>query len=135
MQIGATVVWCVTTCFGVCLLGAWLCHGGLRQPATRITFFPATLTFAHPVLAVTGLWLWVCFLITRRTADAWWGFAALSGSAMLGFVLLTRWLGRSGRHARGAEQRFPAKLAAAHGTVGLATFALVLIAATRATRG
>jgi hypothetical protein len=54
---------------------------------------------------------------------------------MLGFVLLTRWLvGRGGRHARGAEQHFPARVVAMHGTVGLTTFMLVLIAATQATR-
>jgi hypothetical protein len=54
---------------------------------------------------------------------------------MLGFVMLTRWLvGRGGRHARGAEQSFPARIVATHGAVGLTTFALVLIAATLATR-
>jgi hypothetical protein len=49
--------------------------------------------------------------------------------------MLTRWLtGPGGRHARGAEQQFPARIVATHGAVGLATFALVLIAATLATR-
>jgi hypothetical protein len=60
----------------------------------------------------------------------------LATSAMLGFVMLTRWLvGRGGRHARGAEQAFPARIVATHGAVGLTTFALVLIAATLATHG
>ena len=54
---------------------------------------------------------------------------------MLGFVMLTRWLvGRGGRHARGAEQHFPARVVAMHGAVGLTTFALVLITATVATQ-
>jgi len=132
MEIVATVIWCVAVCSGLYLLGVWLSHGGLREPTARITAFPAGLIFAHPALASAGLWLWIAFVITHRTAYAWWGFAALSGSAMLGFVLLTRWLGRSGRHARGADQHFPAKAAAVHGTAGLATFALVLIAATHA---
>jgi hypothetical protein len=49
--------------------------------------------------------------------------------------LPARWLvGRGGRHARGAEQHFPAKVVAMHGAVGLTTFTLVLIAATQATR-
>jgi hypothetical protein len=64
------------------------------------------------------------------------GFGVLASSAVLGFVMLTRWLvGRGGRHARGAEQAFPARVVATHGAVGLTTFALVLIAATLATRG
>jgi hypothetical protein len=134
MNIVALVVWCGTACFGLYLLGVWLSHGGLRQQATRITVFPAALIFAHPVLATTGLSFWIAYLLTHRLVFAWSGFGVLSASAMLGFVMLTRWLvGRGGRHARGAEQHVPAKVVAVHGTVGLTTFTLVLIAATQAT--
>jgi hypothetical protein len=135
MQILALVIWSGTACFGLYLLGGWLSHGGLRQQATRITVFPAALIFAHPVLATTGLSLWIAFLLTRRLVYAWYGFGVLSASALLGFVMLTRWLvGRGGRHARGAEQHFPARVVAMHGTVGLTTFTLVMIAVTQATR-
>ena len=134
MTIVALVVWCGTACFGLYLLGVWLSHGGLKQQATRITVFPAALIFAHPVLATAGLSFWIAYLLSHTVAFAWAGFGILSGSAMLGFVMLTRWLtGRGGRHARGAEQHFPAKVVAAHGTIGLTTFTLVLIAATQAT--
>jgi hypothetical protein len=134
MEIVATVIWCGTALFGLYLLGLWLSHGGLRQQATRVTVFPAGLIFAHPVLATAGLSLWILFLRSHRAVYAWSGFSALALSAMLGFVMLTRWLvGRGGRHARGAEQHFPAKMVAVHGTVGVTTFALMLIAATEAT--
>ena len=134
MQIVALVVWCGTACFGLYLLGVWLSHGGLRQQATRITVFPAALIFAHPILATTGLSFWIAYVITHRLVYAWTGFGVLSTSAMLGFVMLTRWLvGRGGRHARGAEQHFPGKVVAIHGAVGLTTFALVLISATLGT--
>jgi len=135
MQILALVIWSGTACFGLYLLGAWLSHGGLRQPATRITVFPAALIFAHPVLATTGLSLWIAFLLTHRLVYGWYGFGVLSASALLGFVMLTRLLvGRGGRHARGAEQQFPARVVAMHGAVGLTTFTLVMIAVTQATR-
>jgi hypothetical protein len=135
VQIVALVVWCGTAAFGLYLLGVWLSHGGLRQQATRITVFPAVLIFAHPVLATTGLSLWIAYILTSHLIFAWTSFGVLSASAMLGFVMLTRWLvGRGGRHARGAEQSFPAKVVAMHGAVGLTTFALVLITATLATR-
>lgn len=135
MQIAALVIWTGTACFGLYLLGTWLSHGGLRQQATRITVFPVALIFAHPLLAITGLSLWIVFLVTRRVLYAWCGFGVLSVSAMLGFVMLTRWLvGRGGKHARGAEQHFPARVVVMHGTVGLTTFTLVLIAATQANR-
>jgi hypothetical protein len=134
VQIVALVVWCGTAAFGLYLLGVWLSHGGLRQQATRITVFPAALIFAHPILATTGLSFWIAYVLTHRLAYAWAGFGVLSGSAMLGFVMLTRWLtGRGGRHARGAEQHFPGRVVAMHGAVGLTTFALVLISATLGT--
>jgi hypothetical protein len=135
LQIVALVIWAGTACFGLYPLGVWLSHGGLLQQATRITVFPAALIFAHPVLATTGMSLWIAFLFTHRLVYAWCGFGVLSASAMLGFVMLTRWLvGRGGKHARGAEQHFPARVVAMHGTVGLTTFTLVLIDATQATR-
>jgi hypothetical protein len=135
LELIAAVIWASTACFGLYLLFVWLSYGGLRQQATRITVFPAALIFAHPTLATTGLTLWVVFLLTKHVTYAWSGFGVLSASAMLGFVMLTRWLvGRGGKHARGAEQHFPARVVAVHGAVGLATFALVLIAATLATQ-
>ena len=135
MAIVALCVWAAAACFGLYLLVVWLSHGGLRQQATRITVFPAGLVFAHPLLASAGLTFWIAFMLTGRVIWAWGAFGVLSLSAVLGFVMFTRWLtGRGGRHARGAEQHFPGRVVAMHGTVGLATFALVLIASTVATR-
>jgi len=134
LDLAATTVWAGTACFGLYLLGVWLSNGGLRQQATRITVFPAALIFAHPGLASAGLTCWLVFLVTRHVEWAWTGFGVLGGSAMLGFVMLTRWLvGRGGRHARGAEQHLPARVVVVHGAVGLTTFGLVLVASTLAT--
>jgi hypothetical protein len=133
LKLVALAVWAGTTCFGLYLMCNWLSHGGLRQQATRITVFPAALIFAHPLLATAGLSFWIGYVLTDRPLLAWAGFGVLSVSVMLGFVMLTRWLtGRGGRHARGAEQSFPARVAALHGAVGLTTFALVLITASMA---
>ncbi|HXW46521.1 MAG TPA: hypothetical protein VEL03_17155 [Streptosporangiaceae bacterium] len=135
LELVATIIWAGTACFGLYLLVVWLSHGGLRQQATRITVFPAALIFAHPLLATVGLTFWLAFLVSQHVPYAWTGFGVLSTSALLGFVMLTRWLvGRGGRHARGAEQHFPARIVVTHGAVGLTTFALVLIAATLATQ-
>jgi hypothetical protein len=134
VQFLALAIWAGTACFGLYLLAVWLSNGGLRQQAARSTVFPALLIFAHPVLATTGLSFWLAFIFTRTVGFAWAGLGVLGCSAMLGFVMLTRWLtGRGGRHARGAEQQFPARIVAVHGAVGLTTFALVLITATLAT--
>lgn len=133
MRIVALAMWSATACFGLYLLAMWLSHGGLKQQATRITVFPAALIFAHPLLAATGLAFWISFVGTGRPEFAWAGFGVLSLSAMLGFVMLTRWLvGRGGRHAKGAEQHFPVRAVAVHGLVGLSTYVVVLVTAIRA---
>ena len=135
MEWVALAIWGGTAGVGLYLLGVWLRHGGLRQQATRITVFPAVLIFAHPILATAGLSFWIAFIRTHDLRYAWGGFGVLTASALLGFVMLTRWLvGRGGKHARGAEQSFPARVVAVHGVVGLATFALVLAASTLAAR-
>ncbi len=125
LELVATLIWAGTACFGIHLLFIWLSRGKV---------LPALLVFAHPVLASTGLTFWITFLFTMHVTYAWIGFGMLSASAMLGFMMLTRWLvGRGGRHAKGSERQFPARIAATHGVVGLTTFALVLIASTLAT--
>lgn len=130
MEIAASAMWIVTAIVGSYLLIVWLRGGGLRQQDTKITRFPVALVVGHPALAVLALATWGAFLWTARSVYAWTAFSVLVAAALLGFVLLTRWLtGRGGRHARGAEQAFPGLAVLAHGTVAIVTFVLVLLTA------
>ncbi|WP_067186551.1 hypothetical protein [Microtetraspora niveoalba] len=133
MELAALAVWIVTALIGLYLLVLWLAGSGLRQQATKVTAFPTALILSHPALAVAGLGLWLAFLLTRERAYAWGAFAVLTTVALLGFTLFTRWLGR-GRHARGAERRFPVIAVALHGVAGVSTFVLVLLTASMAGR-
>lgn len=128
MGIVAIVTWLITAMVGIYLLYVWLSGGGLRQQATKVTRFPTLLIFAHPLLAVSALACWVVYVLTLDPLFAWLSFGVLSASALLGFTMFTRWLG-GGRHARGAEQRFPMIAVLLHGAVGVATFVLVLLTA------
>ncbi|GAA2359457.1 hypothetical protein [Nonomuraea africana] len=128
MGLVTVAAWVINALIGVYLLYLWLSGGGLRQQATKVTRFPTTLIFSHPALAVTALACWVGHLLTGLRLLAWLAFGVLSAAALLGFTMFTRWLG-GGRHARGAEQRFPMLAVVAHGVVGLTTFVLVLVAA------
>jgi hypothetical protein len=102
----------------------------LKEQATKVTRFPAVVVVGHPLLAVAGLGTWIMYLTTTRVVYAWSAFGTLVAVALLGFVMLTRWLvGRGGRHARGAEQAFPAVAVMVHGVVAVATFILVLLTA------
>lgn len=129
LEFIATILWAGNICFGVYPLLTWQLRGG-RTRSARIAVLPSALFFAHPVLSAGGLALWAVFLHNRRMAYAWSSFGVLCASAMLGFVMLTRWLeGWGGRHAHAAGERFPAKVVALHVVVGLTTFTLVLITA------
>lgn len=128
MGLVAAVTWLFTALVGIYLLYLWLSGGGLRQQATKVTRFPVTLIFSHPVLGVSALACWVAFLLTGNRALAWTAFGVLAAAALLGFVMFTRWLG-AGRHARGAERRFPLFAVLLHGLAGMATFVLVILTA------
>lgn len=132
MGLVAIVTWLITAMLGVYLLYLWLSGGGLRQQATKVTRFPAVLVFAHPALAVSALGCWIAYVLTSERAFAWLSFGVLAASALLGFTMFTRWLG-GGRHARGAEQRFPFLAVLLHGVMGVVTFVLVLLTAAIAT--
>ncbi|MEV0202906.1 hypothetical protein [Nonomuraea sp. NPDC050691] len=128
MGLATAVTWICTAIAGVYLLYLWLSGGGLRQQAAKVTRFPVTLVFSHPVLAAAALGCWFGYLVTGAEALAWTAFGVLAASALLGFALFTRWLG-GGRHARGAERRFPVLAVALHGLGGVITFALALVTA------
>ncbi len=135
MRITALVLWVTTTCVGLYLLSIWLSRGGVRERATKLTRFPVILILLHPVFAATGFFFWITYVLTAQVRFAWMAFGLLCGSALLGFALATRWLtARGGRHVRGAEQHFPRNALVLHGVVGVATFVLVLITATIASR-
>lgn len=133
MRTGVLVIWIATAAIGLYLLTIWLQHGGLRQQSPRITRYPAALIFSHPAAALSGLSLWVAYLLSGVPAFAWTAFSLLSVSALLGFVMFTRWVASRGKHARGAEQSFPVTAVALHGTIGVVTFVLVLMVASVAT--
>lgn len=130
MGVAALVMWVLTAAAGFYLLAVRTADGGLRRPPIKVTRFPTALVLGHPMLALLALATWVEFLVTSRTVYAWIAFAVLVVVALLGFVLLTRWLiGRGGKHARDSESGVPYAAMLAHGAVALLTFVLVLLAA------
>lgn len=129
LEIAALVMWVLTAGAGLRLLVRWLSGRGLRKD-TKVTRYPAAVVFGHPALALAALATWIAFLLTDRSVYAWSAFAALVLVALLGFTMFTRWLtADGGKHARDAEQGFPAVSVVAHGAVATLTFVLVLLTA------
>ncbi|QXJ20541.1 hypothetical protein AGRA3207_001270 [Actinomadura graeca] len=127
MEFAALAAWVLAAAAGGYLLVVWTARGGR---ATKVTRFPVLVVVVHPLTAVLGLAVWIAYLSTGWAGYAWGAFAALLVVAFQGFMLFTRWLvGRGGRHARGAEQAFPATAVAVHGLVAVATVVLVFLTA------
>jgi hypothetical protein len=130
VEFAALIAWILTAIAGIYLLMSSLANGGLRRQPTKVTRFPATLALSHLLLGAAGLVVWVFFLITMQLRYAWAAFGSLVVVALLGFVMLTRWLvGRGGRHARGADEEVPIVAVIVHGGVAIMTFVLVLFTA------
>ncbi|MFA1538825.1 hypothetical protein [Actinomadura monticuli] len=132
MGFAALGAWILAAGAGCYLLVIWMLRGGR---STKVTRFPVLFVVGHPLAAVGGLAVWIAYLATGTAGYAWLAFAVLLVVALQGFMLFTRWLvGGGGRHARGAEQAFPAIAVAVHGAVAVATVVLVFLTAIGVTR-
>ncbi len=148
MGIAALVAWVVTALGGFVMLGQWVSRGGLRQQRSGTTRFPAGLVFSHFGLAVVGLVAWIAYLLTDQDRLAWVAFVLLLPVALLGFIMLARWIpvyrghamavgapqGRSSTssgsaEAEPAERHLPVPVVAAHGLFAVVTVVLVLLTA------
>lgn len=129
----ALVGWVLAAISGLRLLWGWLAHSGFGRSPIKITRYPTGLLVGHPLLAVTGLVLWLWFVDTAQVAFAWSAFAVLVVVLLMGFTMFTRWLvGHGGRHERGTGQPFPKAALAFHGAAAIATFVVVFLGATMA---
>jgi manganese efflux pump family protein len=134
MKVVALVAWIVTAVAGATLFSIWLSRGGLRRQGAAASRFPPALIFGHPILAVTGLVIWILYLASDTDALRWVAFAILLVVATLGFTMARLW--RQERAAREAaagadrtvlppEQHFPVALIGVHGLLALTTLVLL----------
>ena len=160
MAVAALVTWLVTALGGFWMLGIWLSRGGMSQQRTGTTRFPAPVILGHFLLAAAGLVLWIAFVVLHTKALAWTAFVVLLPVAVLGFVMLLRWLpgwqasravavgaARHGGHggydgpagaaggpadaAAAAERHLPVPVILGHGLFAVITLVLVLLTAVR----
>ncbi|MFI2608236.1 hypothetical protein [Kitasatospora sp. NPDC018619] len=144
MDIAALITWLVTALGGFYMLGVWIQRGGVRQQRTGTSRLPAPVLFAHFALAAVGLVVWIVYLAADKTALAWTAFGLLVPVALLGFVMLLRWIpvhrartapaaARTAPAAAGAdapaERHFPVAVVLGHGLFAVVTVVLVLLTA------
>lgn len=104
-------------------------------PHVRVVARPGEhplLEFSHPALAIAGLAFWTVFTFVHYRPAAWIACAVLVTTIGMGLG----WLARSSRArlARAPGRRFPAGLAALHGTSATLTIVLAVLTAALASR-
>ncbi|WP_433713970.1 hypothetical protein ACQP2U_07280 [Nocardia sp. CA-084685] len=135
MGIAALILWLLTAVGGFVLLGTWIAKGGARQPSA--SHLPVPVLFGHFALAVVGLVVWIVYLAIDNDALAWIAFALLIPVALLGFVMLLRWLPvyrartetAATTNPEPAEKHFPVAVVGGHGVLAVTTVVLVLLTA------
>jgi cadmium resistance protein CadD (predicted permease) len=135
MDIAALIAWLVTALGGLYMLGIWLSHGGARD---RSSHLPVPVVLGHFALAAIGLVVWIIHVITDNETLAWTAFGLLMPIALLGFVMLARWIpvhrDRTAAPAVAdrsapAERHFPVAVVTGHGLAAVVTLVLVLLTA------
>ncbi|MGN9781530.1 hypothetical protein ACTMTF_08885 [Nonomuraea sp. ZG12] len=132
MAIAALVTWVLAALGGFYMLGVWISKGGLRREGRAPTRFPAPVLFGHFLLAATGLIVWIVYLAVGAPALAWAALVILLPVALLGFVMLARWIPvhrARATTAAPAEQSIPVAVVVGHGLLAVVTLVLVLLTA------
>ncbi|MEU7830118.1 hypothetical protein [Nonomuraea sp. NPDC049129] len=135
MNIAALITWLITALGGFYMLGTWLSRGGARGGS----HLPVPVIFGHFALAAIGLIVWIVYLIADLDVLAWIALVLLVPVALLGFVMLSRWIPvyrarattapAAGEQTAPAERHFPVAVVGAHGLFAVVTVVLVLLSA------
>jgi hypothetical protein len=156
MGIAALIVWFVTALGGLYMLAVWLIENDATRQGNSASRLPLPVILAHVTLAVTGLLVWVGYLVTDREVLAWTAVAILAGIALLGLTMFARWIpvyrmaadeasvpvaamvaaagaggapGWAPRREQPAEGSFPLVVVLAHGAFAVSTVVLVVLTA------
>lgn len=144
MSVVALVTWILTASAGLFLLAIWLIeydHDYHHSAATRL---PIPVISAHVLLALTGLAVWIGYLVLDSHRLAWTAAAIVVTGATLGLVMAARWIkvyrtfGRQPQDGQASlqtmppvppERNFPLSVVVAHGAFAFATVTLVVLTA------
>jgi hypothetical protein len=155
MRYLALIAWFVTALGGLYMLAVWLIENDATDQRSSSSRLPLPVIVAHMTLAVSGLVVWVAYLLLDRQALAWTAVCILGGIALLGFTMFARWIpvyrtagvvaepvpvssgGVAAEPAqplqvarnRPPEGNFPLFIVVAHGAFAVSTVVLVLLSA------
>jgi hypothetical protein len=140
MAYVALITWFATILAGLYMLAVWLIERDVTDSGAADSRLPAPVIFTHLGLAVTGLGVWVTYLILDRPVLAWIAVSILALIAMLGVAMFARWIPVYREpEVPGAAQvltttgppegNFPLVVVCGHGLLAGSTAILVLLTA------
>jgi hypothetical protein len=155
MRFVALIVWFVTALWGLYMLAVWLIENDATRQGTAASRLPLPVILGHVTCAVSGLGVWVAYLLLDRPVLAWTAVGILAAIAVLGLTMFTRWIpvyrmtgdevavpvgagvgGAPGGASAAtpfrelpAEGSFPLVVVLAHGTFAVSTLVLVVLTA------
>jgi hypothetical protein len=139
MGVASLIAWILTALGGAYMLAKWVGGGGHRKPTN--SKLPSAVVFGHFTMAAIGLVLWIIYVFTDNHLIGWIGLALLVPVAVLGFVMLARWIPTYRAQTVGGgqqpaavgtqdvpERSFPMAVVAGHGALAVVTIVLALLA-------
>lgn len=143
MGFAAFVTWCGTVLLGLYMLTVWLIENDATGRGANASQLPSPVVFTHLVLALSGLAVWVLYLLADRQQLAWAAVGILSVIVLLGVLMFSRWIPVHRApdepyahepftgHAAAIppEGNFPVVVVACHGLLATTTYILVLLTA------
>jgi len=122
------------------LLVIWIIEYDREFQAAAATRLPVPVISAHALLGLSGLMLWVAYLLIDKERLAWATVCVLGAVAILGLVMAVRWVGVYRTVAAPGpsltrsvivppERNFPLPVVVLHGVLAVTTVVLVLFTA------
>ncbi len=140
MPLVALFTWILTVLLGLFLLAIWLIEYDSDYQRAAATRLPIPVIAGHVLLAVSGLGLWIGYLITDHEVFAKGALAVLAVVVTLGLTMAARWLvvrrqrpmaalgaGARAQIAVPPERHFPVSVVIGHGVLAMTTATLVLL--------
>lgn len=149
MSLISLAFWIVTIFIGLFLLAIWLIEYDPDYQRAAATRLPISVLSSHVLLAVTGLGVWITYLITDMERLAWVTVAILIAVVSFGLTMAVRWVGVHRTHRTPAatavvpgsdevggqraplavppERHFPPAVVIVHGLFATGTVLLVLL--------
>jgi hypothetical protein len=138
MSTVALYTWMVTILFGLLLLVIWIIEYDRDFQSAAATRLPVPVIFAHALLGMGGLVLWIGYLLVDQQRLAWATVVTLGTVVCLGLIMAARWIrvyraianpsqAMDKRITIPPERHFPLPVVVTHGVLAVATVVLVLV--------